>query len=161
MQTPSEEKKNIKALSMVLVLVGGLVIGMYGLWNVYWGYESQSWPTTEGVIIDSRIAGSTRIIGRKAFIKYDYYVDGERYISPLVSYTWKCIDYEGSIQILREFPKDKNVVVYYNPDNPENAVLKTEISGRISWMFLFSVLTILIGIRGMQWQRKHLNENLE
>ncbi|MEA3464730.1 MAG: DUF3592 domain-containing protein [Thermodesulfobacteriota bacterium] len=161
MQIQSEEKKKVVVNPVVLVLIAGIILGGYGFWNVYWGYESKSWPTTQGVIIDSRIAGSTRIIGRKAFIKYEYFLDGECYVSPLVSYTWKCVDYQGSIDILREYPKDTLVTVYYNPANHDNAVLKTEISGRISWLFAFSFLTILIGLRGIQWQRKKRNENLE
>lgn len=143
---------------MLLVLFAGAIIFAYGLWNVYWGYESKNWPTTTGTIIISRISGSTRIIGRKAFIRYDYHVDNNRYTSQLVSYTWKCVDYAGAIEILREFPQDKQVIVHYNPQDPNDAVLRTEISGRISWLFFFSTLTMLIGIRGLQWQ-KYKNAN--
>ncbi len=144
--------KDMKLLPVVVILVCGVIIGIYAILNVYWGYESKRWPTTDGVITISRIAGSTRVIGRKAFIKYEYYVDGKRYVSPLVSYTWQCVDYESSIDILREYPQDQKVIVYYNPDNPNNGVLKTEISGRILWIFLLSFLTILIGLRGLQWK---------
>ena len=141
------------------MLLAGIIIFSYGLWNVYWGYESKTWPTTTGTIINSRISGSTRIIGRKAFIRYGYLVDNKSYTSQLVSYTWKCVDYAGSIEILREFPQGKQVVVYYNPANPNDAVLRTTISGRISWLFFISTLTMLIGLRGLQWQ-KHKN-NIE
>ena len=147
--------KSLKLSCISMVLLGGFVIGIYGLLSVYWGYESKSWPTTEGVIIDSRIAGSTRIIGRRAFIKYEYFVEGKKYVSPMVSYTWKCIDYQGSIDVLLEYPQDTKVMVYFDPDDPKNAVLKTEISGRITWMFLVSILAILIGLKGMHWKMKN------
>ncbi|MDY0189116.1 MAG: DUF3592 domain-containing protein [Desulfuromonas sp.] len=152
MQTLFSNIKKVRLLPILLVLASGVIIGVYALLNVYWGYESQNWPTTEGLIIDSRIAGSTRIIGRKAFLKYEYYVDGVPYISRIVSYTWKCVDYQGSIDILREYPEGKRALVYYDPENPHNAVLKTEISGRILWLFLLSAMTILIGLRGLQWK---------
>ncbi|MDX2493757.1 MAG: DUF3592 domain-containing protein [Desulfuromusa sp.] len=157
MQTPSTPNTYVKTSPMFLVLLAGIIILGYGLWNVYRGYESKTWPTTTGTIITSRIAGSTRIIGRKAFIKYDYLVDNKSYTSQLVSYTWKCVDYAGSMEILREFPQDKQVVVYYNPSDPNDAVLRTAISGRISWLFLFGTLTMLIGLRGLQWQKRRNN----
>jgi hypothetical protein len=146
-----DKKSNINPL--VIVLFAGIVIGFYGIYNIYKGYESQSWPTTEGKIIDSRIAGAKRTIGRRVFINYEYFVKGKRYVSSQISYTLIIGDYSGSIEILREYPKGKIVTVYYNPDNSIDAVLKTEISGRISWLFILSVLAIILGLRGWKWQR--------
>ncbi len=146
MQTIREKlKRNITAL----VLLGGLVLGIYACMCVYKGYESQTWPTTDGQITYSLVAGGTRIIGRKASVKYEYVVEGKRYVSPMISYTWKCVDYQGYLEILRDYPKGKNVIIYYNPQHPEQAVLKTDISKTILWLFLFSALTILIGARGL------------
>ena len=50
---------------LVIVLFAGIVIGFYGIYKIYKGYESQNWPTTQGKIIDSRLAGAKRTIGRK------------------------------------------------------------------------------------------------
>ena len=162
MPTVNEDKKSVKRLSILLVLIAGIIIGLYATWNVYRGYVSQSWPATEGVIVDSFLAGSTRIIGRKAFLKYAYSVDEQRYIGRLISYTWKCVDYHGAIEIMRAYPIDQQVLVYYDPDNPDKAVLRTELSGRIGWLFVLSTLTILIALRGLQWQslksQDHLTE---
>lgn len=152
MHTADEDKKVVKKFSITLVLIAGVVIGLYGAWSVYLGYVSKSWPSTNGIIIDSYLAGSTRVIGRKAFIQYEYFVDEQRHTGRLISYTWKCIDYHGAIEIMRAYPLDAEVDVYYDPDNPRDAVLRTELSGRISWLFVFSTLTILIALRGLQWQ---------
>ncbi len=72
---------------LVIVLFAEIVIGFYGIYKIYKGYESQNWPTTEGKIIDSRLSGAKRIIGRRIFIKYEYSVDGNRYVSSQISYT--------------------------------------------------------------------------
>ena len=138
---------------LVIILFVGIVIGFYGIYKIYKGHESQNWPTTRGKIIKSRIAGAKRIIGRRAFIKYEYFVEGNRYISSQISYTLIIGDYSGAIEILREYPEGKTVTVYYNPDNFMDAVLKTEISGRISWLFILSVLAIIVGLRGLRWER--------
>jgi len=144
------EYKKMKINIMTLVLLAGVVLGAYALFCVYKGYESQKWPTTDGRIIYSRVAGSTRIIGRKASVKYEYVVDGKRYISSLISYTWKSVDYQAFMQILRDYPEGEEVIVYYNPHNPEEAVLKTDIARHIFWLFLFSALVILIGANGVR-----------
>ncbi|OQY17161.1 MAG: hypothetical protein B6I36_09370 [Desulfobacteraceae bacterium 4572_35.1] len=152
------KKDKSKLSSISLLLIGGLVIGIYGILCVYWGYESKSWPTTDGVVILSRISGSTRVIGRKASIKFEYYVDGKRHVSPLVSYTWKCVDYAASIEILRKYPEGKEIIVYYDPDDPDRAVLNTEISLRILWIFSLSILTLLIGMKGLKWKQVRAEE---
>ena len=148
-------KKNGKSNvnPVIMVLFAGIIIGLYGIYKIYKGYESQNWPTTEGKIIDSRLAGAKRIIGRRVFIKYEYFVEGNRYVSSQISYTLIIGDYSGSVEILREYPKGKTVTVHYDPDNLRDAVLKTEISGRISWLFILSVLAIILGLRGLRWQR--------
>jgi hypothetical protein len=135
---------------MTLVLLAGIFLGFYALFCVYKGYESQKWPTTDGRIIYSRVVGSTRIIGRKASIKYEYVVDGKRYISSLISYTWKSVDYQAFMQILQEYPESEDVIVHYNPRDPQEAVLKTDIARHIFWLFLFSALVILIGVNGVR-----------
>ncbi|PXF60142.1 MAG: hypothetical protein C4B58_01230 [Deltaproteobacteria bacterium] len=146
-----DKKSDVNPL--VIILFAGIVIGFYGIYKIYKGYESQNWPTTQGKIIKSRIAGAKRIIGRRAFIKYEYSVDGKHYVSSQISYTLIIGDYSGAIEILREYPEGKIVTVHYNPDNLMDAVLKTEISGRLAWLFILSVLAIILGLRGLKWQR--------
>jgi hypothetical protein len=149
------DKKNGKSNvnPVIMVLFAGIVIGLYGIYKIYKGYESQSWPTTEGRIIDSRLAGAKRILGRRAYIKYEYFVDGKRYVSPQISYTFIIGNYSSSVETLRKYPKGKTVTVYYDPDNSRDAVLETEISGRISWLFILSGLAIIAGLRALRWQR--------
>lgn len=145
--------KNSYLNPLVIVLFAGIVIGFYGVYKVYKGYESQNWPTTEGKIIVSRISGAKRTIGRRVFIKYEYFVKGNRYVSSQISYTLIIGDYSSSLEILREYPEGSSVPVYYNPENSMDAVLKTEISGQISWIFILSLLAVVLGLRGMKWQR--------
>jgi len=146
--------KNSYVNPLVIVLFAGIVIGFYGVYKVYKGYESQNWPTTEGKIIVSRISGAKRTIGRRVFIKYEYFVKGNRYVSSRISYTLIIGDYSSSLEILREYPEGSKVTVYYNPDNSMDAVLKTEISGQISWIFILSVLAVILGLRGLKWQQR-------
>jgi hypothetical protein len=151
MITGNKKDKNSNINPLVMVLLAGIVIGFYGIYKIYKGYESQNWPATEGKIIDSRLSGAKRTFGRRVFIKYEYFVKGSRYISSQISYTLIIGDYSGSVEIIREYPKGKKVTVYYNPDNAMDAVLKTEISGQISWLFILSALAITLGLRGLRW----------
>lgn len=151
MITGNKKVKKSDVNPLIIVLFAGIVIGFYGIYKIYKGYESQNWPTTQGKIIDSRLAGAKRTIGRRAFIKYEYFVKGNRYVSSQISYTLIIGDYSGYVEIMREYPEGKKVTVYYNPDNSMDAVLKTEISGRIAWLFILSVLAIMLGLRGLRW----------
>jgi len=153
MITENKKDKESNINPLVIVLFAGIVIGFYGIYKIYKGYESQNWPTTEGKIIDSRMAGVKRIIGCRAYIKYEYFVDGKRYVSPRISYTFIIGNYSSSVETLRKYPKGKIVTVHYDPDNSMDAVLETEISERISWLFMLGGLAIIAGLRGLRWQR--------
>jgi hypothetical protein len=154
MGTENQKGKNSQVNPLVIVLLAGIVIGFYGVYRVYKGYESQSWPATEGKIILSRISGAKRTIGRRVNIKYEYLVNGIYYVSSQISYTLIIGDYSGSLEVLREYPEGRLVTVHYNPDNPAHAVLKTEMSGQISWIFILSALAIILGLRGLKWQQR-------
>jgi hypothetical protein len=148
-----KKKENSNVNPLIVLLLAGIAIGLYGIYKTYKGYESQSWPTTEGRITDSYLAGAKRILGRRAYIKYEYFVNGKRYISPQISHTFIIGNYSSSIETLKKYSKGKIVTVHYNPDNFRDAVLETEISGRISWLFILSGLAIIAGLRGLKWQK--------
>ncbi len=150
-QADSSLKKKINPV--IMVLIAGLAMGFYGIYNIYKGYESQNWPTTQGKIIFSSLTGAKQIMGRRAFIRFEYSVAGRRYVGRQISYTHIRGNYSSAVEILRRYPIDKTVTIYYDPDNPRDAVLETEISGRIAWLFILSGLAVILGLMGLRWKR--------
>ena len=90
-------------------------------------FGSGKWPTASGQIITSSIDGPT--YGKYgpqygADISYQYSVGGATYVSDVVN---PIMVYHETLaesqELVQQYPLGKSVKVYYNPDDPYNAVL--------------------------------------
>jgi len=123
---------NIFALIVVFVLCEGLG---YLLWRQGYLFRkrsqiAQAWPTTEALIKDSHIVEDP---GRNAMgninlanvvvVKYEFTVDGKTYKGDRVSFGRPAFDYVNASNVVDQFKKGKRVTVYYNPEDPADAVL--------------------------------------
>lgn len=123
----------------------GLLITVIGIGFAIWGaivvMEARSaanWPTVEGTIISSTLEHrvNTTSSGKgkwyyEARVKYGYSVDGVGYESKRVSFKSASYQYKSEVipsTQVRRYPANKTVEVYYNPEDPEKAVLETEIT---------------------------------
>jgi hypothetical protein len=142
----------------ILLLVGimFLIIAPFSAWYIYTGRKgvaqskaSQSWPTTEGKIIES---GVREIHGRQRgatqmtywpFVRYEYNVGGTRYEADVIQFgmseqpTMMKAD-----AFVFERPVGKVCTVHYNPDDPKVATLDTSAQSaqtriRNGWLMLF------------------------
>lgn len=94
--------------------------------------SSLSWPTTRGVIIESRVEYDNRCVIYagdegcfRPHIAYKYTVDGREYTSNKVSisgFQW-CSEFDAHSD-QRKYLRYKEVTVYYCPDNPEQSLLQ-------------------------------------
>lgn len=105
--------------------------------------QSLSWPSTEGVISHSAVlremqetSGSTRAATYKADVAYRYKVQGRDYSSERITLA----DYSsttGRAQgIVNRYPDSAAVTVYYNPDDPSDAVLERDAGSGIRLLYL-------------------------
>lgn len=121
---------------------------------------SQGWPTTDGTILYHKFVGVkfkeydgsfyTKI---DVYIRYEYSVDGITYsslsidsldapCSPTSSLDAPC--YPSSYA--SRFPVGGNVIVYYNPKNPADAVLEPGLVNIFKAFGGFSFLFLLAGV---------------
>lgn len=84
--------------------------------------ESVAWPTTEGVVTESRIVvyGGEYGPDEELEFQYRYEVDGRSYTSSNI----RIGNDPGRKYILSMYPADKRVTVYYRPSNPQISTLE-------------------------------------
>ena len=110
-------------------------------------FSAYQWKATNGVVESSYLAYQRR--SRKHEVDYSYVVDGSRYRSDRIRFsgmkfgipwTWARMNPD-----VYRFSKGANVTVYYDPSNPNEAVLKRGLSlgGVVS---VFAHLALCIGL---------------
>lgn len=120
-------------------------IKLYDYWN------SANWPTTTGIITHSQpdnVAGPGVVMGPR--VEYDFSVNGENYLSsrwglPLVD-AGPGSNISG---VLTRFPSGAEVVVYYDPEQPQRALLDTSLQG--PWIRL---MAFVISMPVYLWYRR-------
>ncbi len=109
------------------------LVGAFGLFVIIqqWliGYSSLNWQTTQGKIITSQAVACVHKYfpnRYKAKIVYEYFANGSLYSSDNITFTTdSVIIYCGNAEkVMAIYPLGMSVLVYYDPDNPENSVLR-------------------------------------
>jgi hypothetical protein len=115
---------------LILSLVGLFVI-VSALRSKRQADTSQDWLGVQGKIIESRIEKreSTDYDGSStthytAIVRYTYSVMGEEFTGDRVAFGIKAIDKNSANEIINRYPVDNTVMIYYDPNNPGQAVLE-------------------------------------
>lgn len=148
-----------------VVTIGGIVAGsvalVIGIAIERQARVSRRWPSVKGVVLSSKILKeqsnpSSSSLGRritdgyqyKPEVAFEYTVFGVKYISNKVSFADYSTNTTGhATQVIERYPEGAAVDVYYNPDNPEDAVL--EKRGGFGVLLLFVVGLFLIAVSSL------------
>jgi hypothetical protein len=125
-----------------------------GFWRAYW---SRVWPSTQGLIVESRVLRDVnmhRLPHSTLKIRYSYAVAGRRLENDTVAFglcrgkmTWGYADRKA-----KAFPAGQAVEVFYNSDDPGIACLEP---GGLGWEDPFMLLVAIAGLAfGMNELRK-------
>ncbi|MBO6556420.1 MAG: DUF3592 domain-containing protein [Pseudomonadales bacterium] len=101
--------------------------------------------TTTGTIVQSRVVRVWRG-GDHYRIVYDYIVDGQNYQSSVVKHSEVTVDIELQVQ---KYPVGQEVVVYYDVDRPQLAVL--ENVGLGMEMYVSYAIVIAVFVFALIW----------
>jgi hypothetical protein len=127
--------------------------------GAYHGFASRSWPSTEGVVDESRI--DTQVVRKDKkkhdlVIRYHYTVDGIAYQHDKAQFLDNVFYPKTSKQkVVAAFQAGQTVRVYHSPSNPQMAVLMpgfpvvTFVGG-----LLLGFLFLGIGLAGLWLVRK-------
>jgi len=100
------------------------------------------WPHTKGEVVDSQIAfhssssegspGEPRYFIR---VRYQYTVNGRKYLSRRISLTRQTItcQYRSTAEIIQkqQYGQGQTIRVYYNPDKPQSATLDKSVNNKV------------------------------
>lgn len=108
---------------------------------------SQGWPTTQGQIIEARIAESTSTdsdgdtsTSYSPAVKFTYRVAQQEYTGNKITFGFiqGHGNYKKAQAVLAHYPLGAQVNVYYDPANPADAVLERKAGG--------STISLVLGI---------------
>jgi len=82
------------------------------------------------------------------FVNYDYEVNGKHFICSRIGYGGINFgrDRKTAERIVSKYPVGAEVLVYYDPYNPRDAVLEPGSSTRVNVALIAGILMILCGI---------------
>ncbi len=142
-------------------VVGLLTFMAVGAGIVWFGKDmrsqsrmAQTWPETRGTIIRSQWWNFER---EEADIAYHFDVDGQTFVSDQVFIgtleNGRIVLQSGrkvyQYQLLDRFPVGKQVTVFYDPDEPENAVLFSSVESHGDIITYFGLAFVLVGGIGL------------
>ncbi|MGO9108061.1 MAG: DUF3592 domain-containing protein [Thermoguttaceae bacterium] len=134
-----------------LILSGTLLVldGYLGL-SVYRQIRAQNYPTTNGVITHSEVTGhGGRHSNYSPNVQYKYAVAGKTYSSTCCRFGDVYANEGIAHRIVAEHPLGKPVRVYYNPDNPADALLQPGVDGSdlflATFLLPFNLVLLVIG----------------
>ena len=118
---------------LFIVLVGGGSLFLIISWwrNKKKAENSQAWPLVMGVVMETDLRIGGGIGGGEEFIpviRYRYTVNDQMYQSEKFSFGrgQRSVLEREAQDILDQYPINSEVTVYYNPDDPQEAVLVRE-----------------------------------
>lgn len=146
----------LASLGGVFFLVGAGLGLFLGLPTISDAKASKSWPKVDGIVIESRVEmrrSSGGANGRnngptyKAIVVYDYKVDDQPHSCDRI---WFGSDISTSNRgqmrdTVKQYPEGKTIQVYYDPENPSEAVLQPGAFFSSYFMVIFGGVFAFVG----------------
>ena len=126
MSKMSKLDSNKKFYLMMLLL--SATAFLYLSIKIYDNIQAASWHTIEGHVISSKIVPLKKSTNYIFTIQYEYYVDGTKYINDEFSIMNEGISNKQALDLSEIYQDNAPVIIYYDSGNPENSLVKTELS---------------------------------
>ena len=134
----------IGSILFSILLVDGILLGII-LYTRSKVAKASSWPSTMGTVTHSAIEwrrGSEGGSVAYPVVQYAYQVMGQmlqgRKVMPGPE-----TGGTGAHKVVNRYPAGAQVMVYYDPDNPSDAVLERSMPGFIKWLWVAIIVTDL------------------
>lgn len=141
---------NPVTMGIIFAIIGGAIFIFFALPPLQYSATSKSWPSVPGTITRSEVKvwksdGNTHY---SPDIAYSYTVEGKKYSSGKITVGDGALDNNVSKakRLKAEYPVDKEVDVYYDPDLPESAVLQPGTKSGDLMLAGISALFFFVGL---------------
>jgi Protein of unknown function (DUF3592) len=144
---------NNQTFGLISIAVG-ICIGVYFAWTLKRQLATSKWFAASGKVLESRILDHGSSL--EPYVKYSYVVRGQTYISERMAPNAYVYDQPASMssinRMIAPYAVGKTIKVYFDPNNPQDAVLKKSdsiltniILVVVSGIFIFVGIGLVIG----------------
>jgi hypothetical protein len=143
----------------LLLLIGAFLV-FSGVRQRSQAQASASWPSVQGKALSAQVKTESRLDTRthrqrtsfRPAVAYEYQVDGVRYQASRVAFGDLSNSNSSEAQrILGELVKADAVQVFYNPQDPTDAVLLNANTPRTDWTILLGAGLMVLSIAYLLW----------
>ena len=133
----------IGSILFSILLVDGILLGII-LYTRSKVAKASSWPSTMGTVTFSTVERRSSGDGTTNYpvVHYTYQVMGQMLQGSKVM-PGPETGGTGAEKVVNRYPAGAQVMVYYDPDNPSDAVLERSMPGFIKWLWVALILTDL------------------
>ena len=107
----------------------------------------KNWPSIKGTVISSaieqRASNNNRNQVNYPVVNYSYQVDGNIYQGDRIAPGYE-VGGSGAIKVIKKYPVGEQVIVFYNPQNPSEAVLERKAPAQAGMWSVFVILNIML-----------------
>jgi len=152
-EVSNKQNKNFRRwLLPIIFIVVGVVVLIIGINYAKESLDSLRWSSVGGKVVSSEIAQSVSGRGEKRIINYDfkinyiYVVDGQEYSGWRVKFFNLGTGFKGYLKnVQNEYCVDQDIKVFYDPQNPKEAVLEPGIQIENAFFFVIGLMFVLGG----------------
>src|SRR3989344_4223740 len=129
-------------------IIIGLIFFITGIINIVRGFSSKNWPSVQGKIISSDIQIHRNIrqgSNYSSAILFEYFINGTRYFSNRVSFGGTSSKLISIQRVLVKYPIGTGVLVYYNPQKPQIAVIEPGVTFSTIIFTLVGIIFTIVG----------------
>lgn len=141
----------VRLLPLVFVLVGGVIL-FFGVRQIMRANASTAWPAVTGVVTVAELGKHTGhdpddATTYSADISYDYVVNDRSYVNGTVNFgSVQTSDPSTARRVLKRYPVGLQVPVYYNPADPQEAILEPGLDWGSWFLPIFGSIFLAVGV---------------
>lgn len=156
METPPPPLKSV-ILVFVFFLMLLLAWFTYSAIGVAKALQAKRWPTVQGTVLSAEVKRGQSSKGSSKYIpmiRFSYEVDNAQYLSDQYSSTTARGSSMWAKEVISQYPAYSKVTVHYNPENPEESILKPGLQSDDYWMTCLSAFFFAVALLAFIQQLK-------